>query len=443
MLAAPLAVTLFIQQINGFVDTFWVSGISSDAVASIGVISPIYVTVIGIGSGLGIGVTASISRYIGKKDRISANRIASQGLVLTVLISVVLTAILIITAESTLRLIGAETILPICMEYAVPLYIGTIFIMLCNVMSGMLRGEGAAKRSMYVQVIGAIINIFLDPIFIFKLNMGIAGAAWATVISVAVSSAIPFYWYLIDKSTFVSIKSAYFKNGSDARSDILVVGFPAIVELSEMSLFNILLLYFIIICGGTNAVAVYTTAWKVLLIGLVPAQAISGALVPVCSAKYGMKKFDAVYDAFRYSVLISVIVMIIIFITIIVFAEQLSWLFTNSGSSITLHDELKEALVILSITLPAFSLVYSGSSLMQSLKKAGQAMINTFIRNVMIVILFAIAVYTLMGPNVLWISIVIGEIVGGIMMYVHANIVLKNIIKKEVKPTDNLRYQIH
>ena len=280
-LAIPLGIALLIQHINGFVDSLWVSGLGSDHLAAVGIVSPIYVAIVGIGNGLGIGISAAISRYIGKNDPAAANRIAAQGIILAVTISLAITTVLLITAEPVLSIFGAGDILPLCMGYAIPIYGGTTFIVLSGVMSGMLRGEGAAKRSMYIQTAGAFVNIVLDPILIYSLGMGVSGAAWATVIALGVSSVIPFFWYLVKKDTYVSMMRSNFVRDRSARSDILAVGFPEMLELSLMSLFNVVLNYFVIICGGTDAVAIFSTSWKVVAICLVPAQAIGGALVSV------------------------------------------------------------------------------------------------------------------------------------------------------------------
>lgn len=432
-LAVPLGIALFIQQINSLVDSFWVSGLGSDHMAAVGIVSPLYAALVGVGGGLGIGISASISRFIGRGEPQSANRIAAQGLILTLVISVVLTILLLITAEPLLGLIGAGDTLNLCLEYAIPIYAGTIFLVMSGVMSGMLRGEGAAKRSMYIQTAGAFINIVLDPILIYTFGMGVIGAALATVIALAITSIIPFYWYLFKKDTFVRIERKDFVNDKKARSDILAVGFPEMLELSLMYLFNILLNYFVIMCGGTDAVAVYTTAWKIVALGVVPAQAIGGALVSVCSAEYGMRRFDAISDAFRYSIRITMLSMAGVAILIIASAMPIAMAFTTGENTIHIRSELEHVLIIMALFTPFFALVYPSSSLMQALRKAGQAMVNTVFRNIIITSLFAAVAFTVADVEWIWYSLFIGETIGGFMMLAHARSVLKDVLKKEKK----------
>ena len=430
-LAVPLGIALFIQQINSLVDSFWVSGLGSDHMAAIGIVSPVYAALVGVGGGLGIGISASISRFIGKGEPDSANRIAAQGLILTAMVSVILTVLLLITANPLLSLIGAGDTLGLCLEYAIPIYAGTVFLILSGVMSGMLRGEGAAKRSMYIQTAGAFANIILDPIFIYTFDMGVSGAAWATVISLALSSVIPFYWYLYKKDTFVRIERKDFVKDKSARSDILAVGLPEMLELSLMYLFNILLNYFVIVCGGTDAVAIYTTAWKIVALGVVPAQAIGGALVSVCSAEYGMRRFDAIADAFRYSIRITMLSMAGVAILIIASAMPIAMAFTTGENTLHIRSELEHVLIIMALFTPFFALVYPGSSLMQALRKAGQAMMNTVLRNIIIASMFAAVAFTVADIEWVWYALFIGETVGGFMMLAHARSVLNDVLRKE------------
>ncbi len=436
-LAVPLGIALFIQQVNSLVDSFWVSGLGSDHMAAIGIVSPMYAALVGVGGGLGIGISASISRFIGKGEPSSANRIAAQGLILTAAISIVLTILLLVTARPLLMLIGAGDTIGLCMDYAIPIYAGSVFVVMSGVMSGMLRGEGAAKRSMYIQTAGAFINIVLDPILIYTFDMGVAGAAWATVIALAATSIIPFYWYLYKKDTFVKIEKKDFVKDKRARSDILAVGLPEMLELSLMYLFNIILNYFVIMCGGTDGVAIYTTAWKIVALGVVPAQAIGGALVSVCSAEYGMRRFDAIADAFRYSIRMTMLSMAGVAILIIASAMPIAMAFTVGEGAVHIRSELEHVLIIMALFTPFFALVYPGSSLMQALRKAGQAMMNTILRNIIITAMFAAIAFTIADVEWIWYMLFIGETFGGFMMLAHARSVLKDLLKREKRRLDD------
>ncbi|MBO6083636.1 MAG: MATE family efflux transporter, partial [Candidatus Methanomethylophilaceae archaeon] len=147
-LAIPIAIALFVQNLNNIVDSFWVADLGQRAMASLGVVYPLYSILIGIGNGFGIGVSAAIARNIGMKNHEDADGVAGQGILLTVITSVIMTTILIVTAEPVVMMMGGEDMMDECLSYGIPIYLGSFFIILSGVMSGMLRGEGAARRSM-------------------------------------------------------------------------------------------------------------------------------------------------------------------------------------------------------------------------------------------------------------------------------------------------------
>ena len=129
--------------------------------------------------------------------------------------------------------------------------------------NALLRGEGDAKRAMVAMMLGGIINLILDPILIYTLDMGVAGAAWATLISFGVSSAILYYWLFLKKDTYVDYGIRKFKYDKEITKDIFKVGLPASVQQLSMSI-NMLILNIIIIgIAGTDGVAIITTGWRI------------------------------------------------------------------------------------------------------------------------------------------------------------------------------------
>ena len=320
----PIAVALFAQQSNNIVDSIWVTSLGAEAMAALGLVFPIYAVIIGIGSGIGIGTSAAIARKIGMGQKDDASAIAVQALLLCLIVSVVATPLLVLTAEPVLMMIGAGPTIEASMDYAIPLYLSTVLILVSSVMSGILRGEGAVRRSMYIQVVAAIINVILDPILIYTLDMGVAGAAWATVISFAVSIVIGLYWYLSKKDMFLELKSKYLRFNRVYQREILSVGFPQSVELSVMNLFNITFNFCIIMVGTTDAMAIYTVAWRIVYLLMIPAQAMGGAIVSACSAEFGMKRYDMIKSAYNFSVKVSILLLVILSLVMVLLADPIS-----------------------------------------------------------------------------------------------------------------------
>ena len=358
----PILLSLLVSEVNTLADRAWCSGLGVDALAAISVVRPIYNVYVGLGTGLGVGAAAVISRKIGAGKASEASSCGIQAMILALIFCAILTPTMYLLQSGLLDVVGSEDIHDISVEYMTCYTLCLTLIVMNGVVAGILNGQGAAGLSTAMMMTLAVGNMILDPIFIYTFDMGVSGAAWATVIALAITSFIPFYWYLYRKDTFVRIEKKDFVKDKKARSDILAVGFPEMLELSLMYLFNILLNYFVIICGGTDAVAIYTTSWKIVALGVVPAQAIGGALVSVCSAEYGMRRFDAIADAFRYSIRITMLSMAGVAILIIASAMPIAMAFTTGENTIHIRSELEHVLIIMALFAPFFALVYPSSS---------------------------------------------------------------------------------
>ena len=431
-LSVPIAVALLLQNLNNIVDSFWVSDLGRDPMAALGIVYPLYCILIGIGNGLGIGVAAAIARNIGRKDHDAANGIAVQSIVLTLIISLAMMAILIPFAEPIVVAVGGGDMVDPCLSYAYPIYLGAFFIILSGVMSGMLRGEGAARRSMVIQVVGAVVNIVLDPVLIFWCDMGVAGAAWATVIAFLISSLMAFYWYFRSNDMYVRLERKNIRFNSKQMREVLSVGLPESVELTVMNFFNVFLNIFVIMCAGNDGMAVYTMVWRIGYLVVIPAQAMGGAMVAVCSAEYGMKEFDMIRDAYRFTIKRSFLWLIALCILFAASAYPLADVFLHTDDLIPVRETMVYFTYTMAIFMPFFSMVYVGSSLMQSIDKASHAMFNTLARNILITIAYAIVALWVHGDLIgIGIALIIVEGLGGIAMLVQGKIVLEGVARKE------------
>ena len=198
-----------------------------------------------------------------------------------------------------------------------------------------------------------------------------------------------------------------------------------------MYLFNIFLNYMVIECGGTDMVGLYSTGWRIANFILIIAQAMGGAMVAVCAAEYGMKRFDMIRDAFGYSVRTSIVWTVVLSVVLALSAGLLASVFTVSDDLAYLHDDMTLMLYFFALFLPVMSLVYTGSALMQSIDKATGGMLNSLARNIILSGSFVIATMTFGTLTSLWWGMAISEILGGVMMGVHAAIVLRRTEARE------------
>jgi putative MATE family efflux protein len=192
------------------VNAIWVAGLGSDALAAVGFVTPLFMILIGIGSGLGAGVASAISRRIGAKDKAGADNTAVHALLITLILSAVLTIPLIFLTGPIVSLFGAGKTAGLATAYGQIVFLGMVLILFTNIAYAILRAEGDARRAMCVMGASSVLNMVLDPLLIYTAGMGIAGAAWGMVISLGTVSGVLLYWFFIKRDTYVTISYSAF-----------------------------------------------------------------------------------------------------------------------------------------------------------------------------------------------------------------------------------------
>jgi putative MATE family efflux protein len=203
-LAIPLILSLVVSQINVLADRAWCSGLGDDAMSAIAVVTPVYLTLMGLGSGIGVGASAVISRMIGAGDQHKALLSVGQAILFSLVFGLVLTPIVFFGQEGLLSVLSRDNILGIACDYMLPYSVFTVAIVVNGVIVGILNGQGATHYSMWLTVVQAVINIALDPILIYSLGMGLQGAAVATVAATIVSAGIGCL-LLVSKKTYLPV----------------------------------------------------------------------------------------------------------------------------------------------------------------------------------------------------------------------------------------------
>ena len=258
-LSIPMIIAMSVQTIYNFVDALWVSGFASNfftsfeipetgkgALAAIGFVFPFFMMAVAISTGLGVGGGSAISRKIGSNDKKGADNIAIHSVIITILIAIVFSLLLFTFSDRIFSWIGAGDSLNMTISYGRIIFAGSIAIFFTNIANALLRGEGDAKRAMYAMMLGAGINIILDPIFIYTFALGVTGAAYATILSMGLTSSILIYWLFLRKNTYVSFNFRDFKFNKDVIKDIFRVGLPASFQQLSMSITMLIINYIIV-----------------------------------------------------------------------------------------------------------------------------------------------------------------------------------------------------
>ena len=332
-LSIPIIASMFLIFANNIIDSIWVAGLGAEPLAALGYVTPLFMIMVGFGNGLGAGGNSLISRYIGAEDKHSANNAAIHNLILSFIVSIIITVLFLTFLKPLLVLMGASSVLDYAMEYAFIIFAWTFGLLVPPIVGGAFRAEGDIKRATVPIALAAIINMILDPIFIYVLNMGIAGAAWATAIGPFISLLLMFYWIFVKKDTYLSYSRKDFHNNFKMYKDILVVGIPASLEQLVLSVLTIFVNYMLTIVSGPTSVAVYTAGWRIVNIGMLPAIGVGTAAISVAGVAYGARKYENLRVTARYAVKVALIASIIVCIILYVFANQIALIFSYSENS--------------------------------------------------------------------------------------------------------------
>jgi putative MATE family efflux protein len=432
-LSAPMVVSMFLLSLYNIVDAFWVAGLGSDALAAVGFVFPLFFVALGIANGLGVGGGSAISRRIGTQDKAGADLVAQHTMAIMAAVAVLFSIPLYLASDRIFVLLGAGSAAPLAADYAKAIFTGTIFLLFSNVAYAILRGEGDAKRAMYAMGVASLLNILLDPIFIYVFGWGIGGAAWATVLSMAVSSAVMLWWMAVKKETYVPINSLGFSCDRGIVREILQVGVPASFEFISLALMGIVINLIIVAVSSTDGVAVCSVGMRVVNIGMTPLIAMSTAVISVSGAAFGSKAFQKIDDAHLYSVRVGILVALLLSAATYIFAPQIAVLFSYSEASRDLASEIIIFLRVMAFFYPAIPLGIFAAAVFQGVGRGSTALaisvLRTVVFNVMLVMLFAVG-FGWGLPGVWW-GMVIGNLLGDAVGYIWVRSYVGKLVRRD------------
>ena len=429
-LSGPMIVAMLLMSTYNIVNAIWVAGLGSDALAAVGFVTPLFMIMIGIGNGLGAGTASAISRRIGAKDKAGADNAAVHALLLTIGISAVLTIPLILLTGPIVILFGAGETAGLATEYGQVVFLGMALILFTNIGYAILRAEGDTKRAMYVMGASSVLNMVLDPLLIYTAGLGIAGAAWGMLVSLLAVSAVLLFWFFWKKDTYVTIARPAFSYDKKTFNDILGVGLPASVEFLLMSILSIFINGLLVAVAGTDAVAVYTAGWRVVLFAIIPLVAIGTSVISVAGAAYGARQFNKILTSHTFSIALGVAISLAISALTFVFARQIAAVFSYSADSAHLAPEIAAFLATMCIFYPFVPPGIMSASIFQATGKGVTSLVLTLLRSLVFIVLFAylLGIVLGFGEYGIWWGLVSGDILGGIVSFAWARIYIKRLI---------------
>ena len=430
-LSIPIIASMFLIFANNIIDSIWVAGLGAEPLAALGYITPLFMILVGFGNGLGAGGNSLISRYIGAEDKASANNAAIHNLILSIIVSIVISIIFIVLMEPLLKMMGATSVLKYALDYGFIIFMWTFALLMPPIVGGAFRAEGDIKRATIPIALAAIINMILDPIFIYTLNLGIQGAAWATALGPFISLLLMFYWIFIKKDTYLSYNIKDFHNDLKMYKDILVVGIPASLEQLVLSVLTIFVNYMLTIVSGPTSVAVYTAGWRIVNIGMLPAIGVGTAAISVAGVAYGAKKYENLRVTARYAVKVALIASIIVCIILNVFSNQIAFIFSYSENSAHLEPLIASFLQIMCLFILYVPFGASAGNVFQGVGKGTISFLLTTFREFILVLIFAYLLgFTFnMGEFGIYCGMLLGGGIGSLICYLCIELYINKLIR--------------
>jgi putative MATE family efflux protein len=411
-LSLPGIIAMLVQALYNVVDTFFVAKAygpeeSILAIGGLTVAFPIQMIMIGISVMLGAGSASIISRSLGAKKieraRTALGNVYSTGLFL----GVVLFVLSFSDLETVLKAFGAtEEIMPYAVEYIQVILAGAITCILGVSAQNIIRAEGNARFAMNTMLLGAILNIILDPILIFKYGMGVRGAAIATIFSQGISALWIMYYFLAGKSA-VKFGFEALKPDIGLIKEIVSIGAgPFVMDISQ-SITVLLVNNSLAFYGGNTAIAVYGLMFRIFSFVFMPLIGLSFGLQPIVGYNYGAGKPERVIKALKTATLVAVSIGTAGFIFMFLFPQQLLSIFSSDPTLLSMG---KNAMRIFVLGMPLVGINIIGATLFQALGLARPSFILSVSRPILFLLPLVLFLPRIYHINGIWVAFPIADL---------------------------------
>ncbi len=396
-LSIPATVGMLVMATYGLVDAIFVGrAVGPLGIGGIAIVFPIQMTVMAIGHMIGMGGASIISRSLGAGNPERAERTLGNVASLTIGISAVIMLLAFPLSDHLLRLFGAtEGLLPYAREYLLVILWGTPFRAFVMANNNIIRSEGRARVAMTTMLVSAGINIVLDPIFIFGLDMGVKGAALATVIAMGCTTVFVVI-YFTGGFAGLRLRLSALALRADIVKETFAIGVSSFVRMVSGSVVVIILNRNLGYHGGDIAVAAYGAIHRLIHFAFMPMMGFAQALQPVAGFNYGAKRYAKAKEALRIATIRSTIVGFVAFVLLMLFAEPMMRVFGDDPELIAIGVPMLR-IVIAVFPLVAFQLM--GASLLQAHGRAMSAFILSLSRQILILIPLILILGPIHGIN--------------------------------------------
>lgn len=429
----PAIIGMVVNALYNIVDRMFIGNIpdiGSLAITGVGITMPIMTIVLAFGMLIGIGTTANISLNLGKGNRTTAEKLLGNAFTLSIIVGLAIAITGTIFANPILNLFGAsENTLFYAKEYIGIILLGCTFNILSFALNSTVRADGNPKMSSITMVIGCGANIILDYLFIFVLNLGVKGAALATIISQAITFFIILYYYTAGNSN-LKLKIENFKLKKHLVTMTFAIGIAPFATQIATSLVQVIANNALKTYGSDLAIGAMTVISSLNIIFMMPIFGINQGCQPIIGFNYGAKKYERAKEAFKYATIAACVICIIGFISIQCFPTQIISLFNNDPELTTLAIK---GIRIYLLMMPVVGINIVATSYYQSIGKAKISMFVSLLRQVILLIPFTIILPKFIGLDGVWAAGACADSLSVIITLI--------LLKKEFKQLDKMQLE--
>ncbi|MFC1947199.1 MATE family efflux transporter [Chloroflexota bacterium] len=411
-LSLPAIASLVTMALYNIIDTFWVARIGHEPIAALTVILPYSIIIMAVGVGTGVGVSSLVSRRFGEGNIEVTNHVAGQIFPLTIVFGVIFLVAAVFFADEILRLCGATPdIMEYGRQYLTVIGFGGFFVFFGMVSSELLRGSGDAIRPMVFMITAGIINIILDPFLIFGWwifpEMGVSGAALATVIAQGVGGGLALVYIVARRSTY-RIRLAYLKPDLNIIKDIYRVGLPSMLtEVSESICF--ILLNNVLAGYGSMAIAAIGIVIRIVDFAFMPIIGVAEALLPIIGFNYGARIWKRMWGSLKLAGIWLVVLLGLATITLEILAPQLVGIFSQEEEMLGLAVPAMRIVIAL---LPFIGLAIIFVVTFQAMGKGKEVLLLSLARQFIFFIPLIYILPRFMGVTGVWVALPVSDVCG-------------------------------
>jgi putative MATE family efflux protein len=407
-LSGPVFMGMFVQALYNIISTVFIGHyVGPLGIAGLSIAFPLQMMGFGLGSLSGIGGMSLISRALGARENERAEKSLGNGILLSLVLSVIIVVVLLPFMDFWLKLIGAsEEVLPYAHDYMIYVGIAILFQIVSISLLNFARAEGNARVGMVAMVSGALLSIAFSFVFIVWMDMGVEGAGLAVLLAqlVATGYLALYYW---NSNSYLKVRRANLRPDFGILKEMLAIGFGAFAQMFAGSLSVMILINMVAHHGGDFAVGAFGIVQRVLMFANMPAMVLSQGAQPIIGFNYGAKRFGLLLKSVYLGLVTATVLSVAGFLVVYFVPEAIMRVFSDDAELISLGADASRRMLL---SLPLIAPISMGTMIFQAIGKARQAFIAAIARPVLFLIPAVFILSHFFGLNGIWFTFPVSDV---------------------------------